>query len=80
MNEHGMFLTLCIGKISGWGACNTKTSSMKLSVEVSALKPFHQMQALLTLECGLLKMLGGKMCIYIYTDKALVSIELEKFT
>ena len=53
---------------------------MKLSVEVSALKPFHQMQALLTLECGLLKMLGGKMCIYIYTDKALVSIELEKFT
>lgn len=52
---------------------------MKLSVEVSALKPFHQMQALLTLECGLLKMLGGRN-VYIYTDKALVSIELEKFT
>lgn len=62
MNEHGMFLTIYVGKTPGWGSSSAMTSSMKLSVEVSALKPFHQMQALLTLECGLLKLkiLGGK--------------------
>lgn len=48
-------------KRPGWGLQRSDfISSVKLCVEVSLLQPFYQMQAPLTLDCGSLKIFGGK--------------------
>lgn len=79
MNEHGVFLTIHVGKTPGWGSSSAMTSSMTLSVEVSALNLSPDAGSLLTLECGLLKILGGKKCVPS-RPSPLVSMELEQFS
>ena len=75
MNEHGVFLTIHVGKTPGWGSSSAMTSSMTLSVEVSALNLSPDAGSLLTLECGLLKILGGKKCV----QKAFLVLPIDLF-